>query len=212
MTTGARALFVPLYIALALVSASPAIAQSSTRGSSKEKATLTAQQRQMKRLAQQFAQRCEEAMEAWLEEGETTEEQLFSFLYFPVPNTDPPKFTTAWDKLADRDIRAISDELLARASEIVFTVLVDKNGYLPAHNTKYSLTLTGNLAVDLFRNRTKRIFADKTGLAAARNTNAFLIQRYLRDTGEIMEDLSVPVIVKGRKWGSVRIGYQWKDQ
>jgi methyl-accepting chemotaxis protein len=87
-------------------------------------------------------------------------------------------------------------------------VLVDRNGYLPTHNLRYSQPLTGNLANDLVNNRTKRIFNDKTGLAAARNQAPFLIQRYQRDTGETMVDLSVPVMVKGAHWGALRIGYR----
>jgi methyl-accepting chemotaxis protein len=57
-------------------------------------------------------------------------------------------------------------------------------------------------------NRTKRIFNDRTGLAAAQNTAPFLIQKYQRDTGETMADLSVPIFIDGRHWGAVRIGYR----
>ncbi|MEL6190368.1 MAG: methyl-accepting chemotaxis protein, partial [Myxococcota bacterium] len=156
--------------------------------------------------------RCQETMEGWIDGEEVTQEQLFSFLYYPVQDTDPPKFSTDWDELADRDIRDISDDILSKSSAIAFAVLVDRNGYLPAHNRKYSLPLTGNPAVDLIGNRTKRIFADKTGLAAARNNEAYLLQRYSRDTGELMQDLSVPVVIKGEKWGSVRIGYRVVDE
>ncbi len=159
-------------------------------------------------LARLFARRCEQAMEKWVTDEETTEAKLFSYLYYPIKGTDPPKFSTDWDSLADRDIRPIADDILAKSASLVFTVLVDRHGYLPAHNTRYSQPLTGNAAVDLVNNRTKRIFADKTGLAAARNAEPFLIQRYLRDTGEKMADLSVPVVVRGRKWGSVRLGYR----
>ncbi len=49
---------------------------------------------------------------------------------------------------------------------------------------------------------------DRVGLLAARNTLPFLLQRYQRDTGEDMTDLSVPVYVKGRHWGAVRVGYR----
>lgn len=169
---------------------------------------LTRQERKMLGLARAFAQRCERAIESWLDNGEVTEAKLFSFLYYPIPETNPPKFHTEWDRLADRDIRSISDDILSRSETLVFAVLVDRYGYLPAHNQKYSLPLTGNQAVDLVRNRTKRIFADKTGFAAAQNEKPYLIQRYLRDTGEIMEDLSVPVRIRGRKWGAVRLGYR----
>jgi hypothetical protein len=84
----------------------------------------------------------------------------------------------------------------------------DLNGYLPTHNQRYSLPLTGNLAFDLVNNRTKRIFGDRTGIAAARNEAPYLLQRYRRDTGELMADLSVPVRVRGKHWGCVRIGYR----
>ena len=68
--------------------------------------------------------------------------------------------------------------------------------------------LTGNLATDLLNNRTKRIFNDKTGLAAAKSAAPFLLQRYQRDTGETMVDLSVPVFVRGMHWGAVRLGFR----
>lgn len=173
---------------------------------------LRSQEQRMLSLAKLFAKRCQETMEGWIDGEEVTQEQLFSFLYYPVQDTDPPKFSTDWDELADRDIRYISDNILSKSSAIAFAVLVDRNGYLPAHNRKYSLPLTGNPAVDLIGNRTKRIFADKTGLAAARNNEAYLLQRYSRDTGELMRDLSVPVVIKGEKWGSVRIGYRVVDE
>jgi methyl-accepting chemotaxis protein len=170
--------------------------------------SLPGQDREMLLLAQDFAKKCSEAMEGWLTSKETTEERLFSFLYYPVPRTDPPKFTTDWDRLADRDVQAVEEAVLAKSGAIIFAVLVDRNGYLPTHNLRYSLPLTGNLAADLVGNRSKRIFNDKTGIAAAKSVSPFLIQRYQRDTGESMVDLSVPVYLRGAHWGAVRIGYR----
>jgi methyl-accepting chemotaxis protein len=169
---------------------------------------LATQEREMLELANEFAERCTAAIDAWLKKKEVTPERLFSFLYYPQPDTDPPKFTTDYDTLSDRDILAIEEEILARAPTIIYTVMVDKNGYLPTHNQRYSQPLSGNKASDLVNNRTKRIFNDKTGLAAAQNTAPFLVQRYQRDTGETMADLSVPLIIQGKHWGAVRIGYR----
>lgn len=193
-------------------------AESAPRASSRAVANpdpveqLVSQERRMWQLARDFGRRCELAMEEWIAQGETSEAKLFSFLYYPIEATNPPKFSTEWDKLADRDIRPIEDDILSKSAALIFTVMVDRHGYLPAHNTRYSQPLTGNLAVDLVNNRTKRIFADKTGLAAARNTEPYLIQKYQRDTGEKMEDLSVPIFVRGKKWGSVRLGYRVVDE
>jgi methyl-accepting chemotaxis protein len=172
---------------------------------------LSAQERVMLALAMDFARLSAAAMDGWIANKEVTREKLFSFLYYPVAKTDPPKFTTEWDKLSDRDIQAIEETVLEKSPTIVFAVLVDRNGYLPTHNQRYSLPLTGNLASDLVNNRTKRIFNDKTGLAAARSEAPYLIQRYQRDTGENMVDLSVPVMVGGAHWGAVRIGYRFVE-
>jgi methyl-accepting chemotaxis protein len=173
---------------------------------------LTAQEQEMLSIANDFSKRCAETLEKWVAAKETTEERLFGSIYFPVAKTDPPKFTTDWDRLSDRDIQAIEEAVLAKSPVIVYAVMVDKFGYLPTHNTRYSQPLTGNLAIDLVNNRTKRIFNDRTGLAAARNKASFLVQRYQRDTGEIMADLSVPVMVKGQHWGAVRLGYRAVDR
>jgi methyl-accepting chemotaxis protein len=169
---------------------------------------LNAQEKEMLGVAQDFARRVTETMEGWLAAKEVSEERLFSFLYYPVPRTDPPKFTTDWDRLSDRDVQGIEEAVLTRSQALVFAVLVDKNGYLPTHNVRYSQPLTGNLAVDLVNNRTKRIFNDRTGLAAAKSGAPFLIQRYQRDTGETMVDLSVPVFIRGTHWGAVRLGFR----
>jgi methyl-accepting chemotaxis protein len=173
--------------------------------------SLTEQEREMLGLAQDFAARCTQQLEAWIAKKEVTSDQLFANLYYPMAKTDPPKFTTDWDRLSDRDIQAIEEAVLGRSPTILFAVLVDRQGYLPTHNLKFSMPLTGNLANDLVNNRTKRLFSDRTGLAAARSEAPFLIQRYLRDTGEVLVDLSVPVVVQGVHWGAVRIGYRQVD-
>ena len=194
-------------LAALLCTATPARAAAQAKGAAAGDG-LGAQEREMLAAAQEFAARVTEAIEKWLATKEVTEESLFAFLYYPQPKTDPPKFTTGWDRLSDRDVQGIEEAIKGKSASIVYAVLVDRNGYLPTHNLQYAQPLTGNLANDLVNNRTKRIFNDKTGLAAARSQAPYLVQRYLRDTGEAMGDLSVPVYVRGAHWGAVRIGYR----
>ena len=40
------------------------------------------------------------------------------------------------------------------------------------------------------------------------NTNPYLLQKYSRDTGEQLADLSVPIWVQGKHWGALRVGYK----
>lgn len=136
--------------------------------------------------------------------------KLFDTFYTPIPNTSPQKFNTQYDKLTDEFIRVILDKYLEMDKRIQFVVAVDVNGYLPTHNSRYSKPLTDNADYNAANNRTKRLFNDRTGLAAATNTNPYLFQKYSRDNGEEMFDLSVPIMISGKHWGALRIGYKQK--
>jgi methyl-accepting chemotaxis protein len=138
--------------------------------------------------------------------GKFTEAQIFDEHYVPIPGTDPQKYHTQFDTYLDKTIQGIEDEFL-KDDQVVFACLNDRNGYLPTHDTKYSQPLTGDKAKDMINNRTKRIFNDPVGLAAAKNQQPFLKQVYQRDTGEKMWDLSAPVFVNGKHWGAFRIGF-----
>lgn len=149
-----------------------------------------------------------ERFERAVAQGRITEAQLFDTFYVPIPNTTPQKFHTQNDRFVDETTQVLLDASLKRDKRLKFVVIVDRNGYLPTHNSKFTMPLTGNPDVDTQQNRAKRIFNDRTGLAAARNTEMVLLQSYARDTGEMMKDLSVPIFIKGTHWGSIRFGYQ----
>ncbi|MPN57409.1 hypothetical protein SDC9_205103 [bioreactor metagenome] len=105
-----------------------------------------------------------------------------------------------------RDCQGLLDDALANIKGGAFAVAVDTNGYLTAHNAKFSNPLTGDYQTDLVGNRTRRKFESPTELRAARNTNPMLLQTYIRDTGELLCDIAMPVMVDGRHWGNVRVG------
>ncbi|MCE1252560.1 MAG: methyl-accepting chemotaxis protein [Anaerolineae bacterium] len=138
--------------------------------------------------------------------GRLSEAQVFDTSYQPISGTNPQKYHTAYDAFTDANLQALEDSYLQDA-DIVFAIATDTNGYIPTHNSVFSKPLTGNQAQDMVNNRTKRIFNDPTGLAAAQNTQPFLRQIYKRDTGETMWDISAPVIVNGKHWGAFRVGF-----
>jgi len=140
-----------------------------------------------------------------IDNGALTVADIFDTEYQPYGKFEPPKYHTRYDAYADRALLSLQDELLKNTS-IIFAVTVDNNGYLPTHNTKYTQPITGNKDKDKVGNRTKRIFNDPTGLAAAKNTQPGFLQVYKRDTGETMWDVSSPILVKGKQWGNFRIG------
>jgi len=152
------------------------------------------------------AKMMEQLLEEQLNNNRFTLEDIFDTNYVPIPNTDPQKYHTKYDSYLDKAILEIQDEYL-KDEQVVFAVLVDQNGYLPTHNSKYTKPLTGDKEKDKVGNRTKRLFNDPVGLAAAKNEKELLKQVYARDTGEKMWDISAPVFVKGKHWGGFRIGF-----
>jgi HAMP domain-containing protein len=140
-----------------------------------------------------------------IDTGALSAADAFDTEYQPYGKFEPPKYSTKYDAYADRALLSLQDEMLKNPS-IVFAVTVDNNGYLPTHNTKYTKPITGDKDKDKVGNRTKRIFNDPTGLAAAKNTQPGFVQVYKRDTGETMWDVSSPILVKGKQWGNFRIG------
>ncbi len=140
--------------------------------------------------------------------NQISEAALFDRRYKPIPNTDPPKHSSAFDSFTDRVLPAIQEALLAAMPQLAYAGAVDNNGYFPTHNKKFSQPLTGDYATDLVNNRTKRIFSDRTGKRCGASTKPFLLQTYKRDTGEVMHDLSAPIYVNGKHWGGFRIGYR----
>ena len=141
-----------------------------------------------------------------IDSGRLTEAQIFDENYVRIPDTDPSKYHTAYDAFLDRRIVRVQDAFLENR-KLAYAVLVDRNGYLPTHNSPYCQPLTGDREKDLAGNRTKRFFNGTVELAAARNTEGVLVQAYHRDTGEKMWDISAPVSLDGRHWGAFRIGY-----
>jgi len=144
-------------------------------------------------------------IEEAIDNGVFSVKEAFDTEYELIGNFDPPKYHTKYDFYLDKAILGLQDEFLLDNS-IVFAVAVDKNGYLPTHNTRFQKPITGNPEVDKVGNRTKRVFNDPVGLKAAQNTEKGLLQVYYRDTGEVMWDVSSPIFVKGKHWGGFRIG------
>ena len=129
--------------------------------------------------------------------------------YRPLPQkTTPPKFSVAYEEDYVRECQGLLESALANMKGGVYAVAVDINGYLTAHNLKFSQPLTGDPQKDLIGNRTRRKFEAPTELRSARNTAPLLLQTYLRDTGELMCDIALPIYVGGVHWGNVRAGCQ----
>ncbi|EPJ78260.1 chemotaxis sensory transducer [Pseudomonas sp. CFII68] len=159
-------------------------------------------------LAREGAGQIAAQFEADIDQGRVSLEDLFDRNYQPIPNTQPAKFQTRFDRYTDQVLPAIQEPLLARHEGLVFAIACTQQGYVPTHNKVFSQPLTGDPQVDTLNNRTKRKFSDRTGIRCGSHQQPVLLQTYTRDTGELMHDLSVPIMLKGRHWGGLRLGYK----
>ncbi len=163
-------------------------------------------------LALDSAQEVEVAFEHALSTGAISESSLFDEHYGEIAGSNPKQFRSAFLRLCDRLLPPIQEPVLQFSPKIVFCVAVDRNGYLPTHNQKFSRPQGADPTWNAANCRNRRIFADRTGIAAAKNQRRFLLQTYRRDMGNrfvIMKDLSCPIRVRERHWGGLRIAYMF---
>ncbi len=121
------------------------------------------------------------------------------------------RYRTPYSDLAEFFIRPYADSFLMHDTNVDYAAVVDKYGYVPAHNSKYSNSPTGDSKSDAL-SRTMSFFKDRTGLNSIKNTNKDkpLRQEYPRVMGDktvLFWDISYPIYVKGQHWGAIRIGY-----
>lgn len=154
-----------------------------------------------------FRDRIQESLEEMISQRRIN---LFDRNYQPIPDTNPVKYTTAYDTVFEKELQPQYDRMVAELNGSLYCLCVDVNGYAGTHNKCFSQALSGDYETDLLRSRDKRMFDDPTGIRSARNTNPFLLQTYARDTGEVLSDLSLPIFVEDRHWGAVRLGFNPK--
>ncbi|MEE4188486.1 MAG: methyl-accepting chemotaxis protein [Roseobacter sp.] len=154
-----------------------------------------------------------QAMEEAIKNGRTTMSRLFDRNYRPIPNTNPEQVMTEATSLLDDILPPLQEPVLRIDPKVVFCAAVDVNGYLPTHNKKFSQPPSNDPVWNTANCRNRRIFDDRVGLKAGRNTEPFLLQVYRRDMGggtfKMMKDLSAPIIVQGRHWGGLRLAYSF---
>ncbi|WP_158227208.1 methyl-accepting chemotaxis protein [Mangrovitalea sediminis] len=119
------------------------------------------------------------------------------------PNQLPEKYDTRYVDAYERALQPLFDRFIQDRPEFMIASAFDINGYLPAHNSKISRPLTGDFETDNQLSRHRRIYdANRAEKRRASNTAPFLLQTFIRDTGEILNSVSVPLYVSDRHWGN----------
>jgi methyl-accepting chemotaxis protein len=165
------------------------------------------------RAVMQGAARLSAAIDAAITRGEAVPEQFFDPQLTPIAGSNPAQVLAPFTRLTDRIFPPVQEELAQLTPQVVFCAAVDRRGYLPTHNRKFSQPQrAGDVDWNTAHARNRRIFDDRVGLSAGKNTQDFLLQAYRRDMGHgefvMMKDVSAPIFVGGRHWGGLRLAYR----
>ncbi len=119
---------------------------------------------------------------------------------------------TGFTALTDRPLRPIRDAVLQADDRVVVCATADRNGDLPTHNAEFSKPQRSDPVRNAVDSSNRRVFDDRVGLKAGRNSVPFPRQVYRRvrraGTFMMMQDLSAPIIVREKHWGGLRLAHR----
>ena len=160
-------------------------------------------------LANSVANAASAALEASLADRSINLDDLFDVEYEPIAGTDPQQVMAKHTNLVERLFPPIIEPPLAQNSRIVFCCIIDRKGYIAAHNKKYSAPQKpGETVWNTANSRNRRIYTDRAGTLAGRATRT-VVQTYARDMGGgnfvVLKEIDAPIKAGGKHWGAVRL-------
>ncbi|WP_309388980.1 methyl-accepting chemotaxis protein [Chelatococcus sambhunathii] len=163
--------------------------------------------------AQDIARRVASRIESALNDGGLTESALFDTDYRPIEGSDPAQYLTPAVPPLERLLAPMLDAELAEDPAMIFCIVTDRNGFLPLHNSRYSLPQRpGDPVWNSANCRNRRIFDDRTGITAARSTRPATVQAYRREIGGdvvMVREVDAPIRIRDRHWGGCRTAYRF---
>jgi methyl-accepting chemotaxis protein len=161
------------------------------------------------KLANEVAGAASAALDQALRERAITQEALFDVEYEPIAGTDPLQVMAKHTLLVERLFPPLIEPPLSRDPRIVFCCVIDRKGYIAAHNKKYSLPQKpGETLWNTANARNRRIYTDRAGTMAGRATRT-IVQTYARDMGGgkfvVLKEIDAPIKAGERHWGAVRL-------
>ena len=160
-------------------------------------------------LAGEVAGRASEALEQALKDRSISLDDLFDAEYEPIAGSDPQQVMARHTLLVERLFPHFIEPPMEKDSRLVFCCIIDRKGYIAAHNKKYSLPQKpGETVWNTANSRNRRIYTDRAGTLAGRATRT-VVQTYARDMGGgkfvVLKEIDAPIKAGGKHWGAVRL-------
>lgn len=142
----------------------------------------------LKTIAAEFTSRLEEAVQ----HGRIDMDSLFDEKY--VKTAEEDKFRNRSNSFFDSEVLPLLKQWVQKDKRLIYVVAMDRNGYMPTH---------------IMPARALVKMSDPVSLTGAK-TPSLLRQPFRRPLaagGELAKDIAMPVMVRNRHWGCLRIGY-----
>lgn len=121
----------------------------------------------------------------------------------------PEKYEVSYADVYEQRLQPIIDGYLLKNPNLIYALPICIDGYAAGHHAKVSKPITGNFEVDNVNSRHRRFFSgSRAEVRRASNTAPFLLQTFIRDTGEVLNDLSFPLYINGQHWGGFALGFK----
>lgn len=150
----------------------------------------------------EILERRRDQIEPELERLMTSGVNMFDRNHQPIAGTNPVKFDISYARPFQRACQHLIDAWASENDGALYCLPLDNKGYVAIHRSELSQEVTGDPQVDLARSRHMRFFQTRE----IPHMGRFRLQSYLRDTGEVMFNLSVPIHVHGKFWGGLFLG------
>jgi methyl-accepting chemotaxis protein len=160
-----------------------------------------------------WAEEVSALLERLITERRLTLDDLLDTEYRVIPGTDPVHYRTRYlDMLEKSELPQMMERWATIDSRLIYCCAADRNGYMPVHMKAYSHPQRpDDPKWNIAHCRNRRIFDDRTGLTAVRNTRPYLLQAYPREMGDriiMCKEVAAPLKVFGKHWGGFRTAYK----
>lgn len=157
------------------------------------------------RISQKGADEVQNALEELVASGANVFDQNYIRIN---PDQLPEKYNASYTNAFEKLVQPIYDQVVSNNPILVMACALDINGYLPAHNSNFSRPMTGNFEKDNAQSRDRRLYnATRAERRRAEQDSPFLLLTFIRDTGEIMNSISIPLYIGSRHWGNFCVGF-----
>ena len=150
-------------------------------------------------------------IEAGIDRGEVSLEQVFDTDYVAMPGTNPVQYEVGFCDFADKHVRPVLDRLMREEPRLIATALTDINGYLPTHISERSQPQSDDPDWNADHCRNRRNFVDDITRRAIASEKPAMLSTYSMEFsgGHLaVKNVFVPLWVRGRRWGNFELAYR----